>query len=185
MAGVGTLFSNCSQSLPGDVSAAEKASSSTGGSNPVIQDLQADIVPYQIPSSGSAQIASTGGVPPYTYSVTGGSPTISASGLMTGPFVDGAAMVVTVTDSAGDSAQATISISGGATSTALACATPFNTNIASGTSIVAFKAASVACTSSCQSETRTCTNGTLRGSYTFKSCTRATCTYSGGGGGHT
>jgi hypothetical protein len=183
MAGIGTLFSNCSQSLPSDVAAVQQASSSSTGSQSVRADLQADIVPYQIPSSGSAQITPSGGRPPYSYTVVGGSPTISSTGLVSGPFVDGAALVFTVTDATGDTAQLTLSVSGGATSNALNCATPFNTSIASGTSIVAFKAASVACTSTCQSETRTCTNGTLSGSYTFKSCVRATCTVFGGGGG--
>lgn len=48
-----------------------------------------------------------------------------------------------------------------------------NTNIASGSSITAYKTASVPYGSSCLSEKRSCSNGALSGSYTYSNCTVA------------
>jgi cytochrome c len=45
--------------------------------------------------------------------------------------------------------------------------------VASGSSVNAFQAASVPFATTCTSQARTCTNGTLSGSYTFASCSVA------------
>jgi hypothetical protein len=54
--------------------------------------------------------------------------------------------------------------------------------VASGSSVVAFQAASVPSGQTCVSQNRTCTNGTLSGTFTFASCVvnqPATCTFNG------
>ncbi len=57
------------------------------------------------------------------------------------------------------------------------CNLPWGGTIASGNSTTAFSATSVPCGSVCTSisQTRTCTNGTLSGSYSNQSCTPAVC----------
>lgn len=62
------------------------------------------------------------------------------------------------------------------------CTAPWGGSVSSGTSITAFQAASVAYGNTCVSENRTCTNGTLSGSYTNQTCTvgsPANCTFNG------
>ena len=56
-----------------------------------------------------------------------------------------------------------------------ACNLPWGGTIASGNSTTAYQTSSVACGSSCTSQTRTCTNGSLSGSYTNASCSVAAC----------
>ncbi len=51
------------------------------------------------------------------------------------------------------------------------CNLPWGGTISSGSSVAAYAAATVPYGSSCQSQTRTCTNGTLSGSYAKQSCT--------------
>ncbi|MBU4142683.1 hypothetical protein KJ590_01635, partial [Patescibacteria group bacterium] len=55
------------------------------------------------------------------------------------------------------------------------CTTPWGTSLASGSSVTAYSASSVPCGSTCASQTRTCTNGSLSGSYTSQSCSVAAC----------
>ncbi len=54
--------------------------------------------------------------------------------------------------------------------TAAACALPWGGTTPSGTSVTAFQSATVPFGSSCVSESRTCTNGVLSGSYTKQAC---------------
>src|SRR3989344_1868876 len=59
------------------------------------------------------------------------------------------------------------------------CPTPWGTTVTHGGYVTAYQTSSVAAGSSCVSQTRTCTNGQLSGSYTYASCTPAaslTCT---------
>ena len=61
---------------------------------------------------------------------------------------------------------------------------PYNI-ILSGESVTAYSTSSVACGSTCTSETRTCSDGKWSGSYAYSSCTPVTCTLPqtcGGGG---
>ena len=53
---------------------------------------------------------------------------------------------------------------------AQSCATPWGTTVANGNSVTAHITSSVAYGSACTSETRTCTNGQLSGSYTYSTC---------------
>ncbi|MFA7209398.1 MAG: hypothetical protein WC120_03875 [Parcubacteria group bacterium] len=57
------------------------------------------------------------------------------------------------------------------------CALPWGGTIASGSSVTAYRLPSVACGSSCStvSQTRTCTNGVLSGTYTNRTCSVQTC----------
>jgi hypothetical protein len=55
------------------------------------------------------------------------------------------------------------------------CTLPWGGSISSGASVTAYQTSSVACGSSCVSQTRTCTNGTLSGTYTNASCSVASC----------
>lgn len=52
------------------------------------------------------------------------------------------------------------------------CATPWGTTVNHGASITAYQAASVPSDGTCASQTRTCTNGTLSGSYANSSCVK-------------
>lgn len=55
------------------------------------------------------------------------------------------------------------------------CTLPWGSTINHGQSATAFQASSVACGSSCTSQTRTCSNGVLSGSFTSQSCSVAAC----------
>ena len=55
------------------------------------------------------------------------------------------------------------------------CAIPWGGTVASGSSFTAYQSNSVPCGSSCTSQTRTCTNGTLTGSYSNRTCSVAPC----------
>ena len=68
---------------------------------------------------------------------------------------------------------------------AAACTLPWGGTIASGSSVTAYQTSSVVSPQSCSSvaQTRTCTNGSLSGSYTYPSCSvsAAACTLPWGG----
>lgn len=51
------------------------------------------------------------------------------------------------------------------------CATPWGTSLASGSSVTAYLSSTVVSPSTCTSENRVCSSGTLSGSYTKQSCT--------------
>src|SRR5690606_31847115 len=51
------------------------------------------------------------------------------------------------------------------------CGTPWGGFVSHGGSVLAYQAASVPYGSSCTSQTRSCTNGVLAGSYQYQSCT--------------
>ncbi len=53
---------------------------------------------------------------------------------------------------------------------AASCALPWGGSIGHGENVTAYQAATEECGSECESETRTCDNGTLSGSYTEQSC---------------
>src|SRR3989344_4825066 len=56
------------------------------------------------------------------------------------------------------------------------CPTPWGTTVTHRGYVTAYQTASVAAGSSCVSQTRTCTNGQLSGTYTHQNCTPATAT---------
>lgn len=55
------------------------------------------------------------------------------------------------------------------------CALPWGGSTPDGTSVTAYQAPSVPCTSSCVSQLRTCSAGTLSGSYAFNACAPQSC----------
>ena len=55
------------------------------------------------------------------------------------------------------------------------CTRPWGGTIAHGSSITAYQSSSVPCGNSCNSQTRTCTNGSLSGTYTNQSCSVGAC----------
>ena len=62
------------------------------------------------------------------------------------------------------------------------CTTPWGATVAHGGSVTAHAAATVPFGQTCQSQTRTCNNGSLSGSYTNRSCsagTAASCSFNG------
>ena len=63
------------------------------------------------------------------------------------------------------------------TSPSAPCSLPWGGTISSGSSVTAYQAASASCGTTCASvsETRTCSGGTLSGSYTSQSCAVASC----------
>ena len=65
------------------------------------------------------------------------------------------------------------------------CTLPWGGTLASGSSVTAYQSASVTSPATCTSQTRTCTSGTLSGTYTNQSCsvtgTGASCTLPWGG----
>ena len=73
----------------------------------------------------------------------------------------------------------TLSCSSGSPSVAVtapaSCSLPWGGTISSGSSFTAYASSSVSCGSSCTSQTRTCTNGTLSGSYANRTCNVAAC----------
>ena len=59
------------------------------------------------------------------------------------------------------------------------CTLPWGGTINHGDSITAYQTSSVACGESCESQIRTCNNGTLSGTYSKESCTAQSCQCSG------
>lgn len=59
------------------------------------------------------------------------------------------------------------------------CSLPWGGAIAHGQPVTAFQASQVACGQTCASETRTCVDGTLTGSFTQSSCSVAACPVNG------
>ncbi|WP_173202613.1 Hint domain-containing protein [Sphingopyxis sp. BSNA05] len=59
--------------------------------------------------------------------------------------------------------------------TCASCTRPWGGTIAHGASLTAYQSSSVACGSSCNSQTRNCNNGSLSGSYTKQSCSVQAC----------
>ncbi|MFA6383333.1 MAG: hypothetical protein WCX17_02830 [Parcubacteria group bacterium] len=55
------------------------------------------------------------------------------------------------------------------------CTLPWGGTIANGSSVTAYQNSSVACGSSCVSQTRTCNSGVLSGTYTNQNCSVAAC----------
>tara|TARA_Y100000780_G_scaffold211112_1_gene209806 strand:+ start:9290 stop:12124 length:2835 start_codon:yes stop_codon:yes gene_type:complete len=55
------------------------------------------------------------------------------------------------------------------------CSLPWGGSIAHGNTVTAYAANSVGCGSSCSSQTRTCSNGSLSGSYAYQNCSVSSC----------
>lgn len=65
---------------------------------------------------------------------------------------------------------------------AMSCTLPWGGSIASGATVTAYQSSPVPAGQSCASQSRTCSNGTLSGSYTYANCSTAAaqaCTFNG------
>lgn len=62
------------------------------------------------------------------------------------------------------------------------CSLPWGGTIPSGNNVTAYSSSSVPCGSTCASQTRTCTNGTLSGSFTNQNCSVQACPIPRNGG---
>jgi hypothetical protein len=101
----------------------------------------------------------------------------SAAGVMTSsqPTGSAACSVGTFSNSSDTSAQWRWTCGGSVNCTAPKqnCTLPWSGTIASGASVTAYQYATRTCSQTCTSQTRTCDNGTLSGSYTNQSCTQS------------
>lgn len=127
-----------------------------------------------------------GGKPGYSWSITGKLPTglaLSSGGVLSGvPTVANTySFAVVATDANARSASQNVSFVVSAPSN---CTAPWGATVNHGATTTAYSAASVPFGNTCTSQTRTCTNGTLSGSYTFGTCSVAApsvCTLPWGG----
>lgn len=136
------------------------------------------------PNVGSATVTCNNGA--YNYSGTSCAPA-NCTGTPWGTINHGSSVTAwNTTASCGGCASQTRTctngtLSGTYTATACnnascaSCGLPWGGSIAHGASVTAYASASVPCGSSCSSQTRTCSNGTLSGSYTASSCSVAAC----------
>jgi hypothetical protein len=189
-----TLFNNCSQDLPTEAksyaSEATPASVTPAdpGSGPAqLTALSLTLNPSTIFADQTAQAVTTGGQPPYSYSVLSGMARIDSTGAISGPLAAGS-VIIKISDQANQSQQVVLTVNARPVApppgtppapTYLSCVTPFGPSIPHGASITAFQTATIYCpsTAQCASETRVCNNGTLSGSYTASSCSTRACVY--------
>lgn len=119
-------------------------------------------------------------------SVTGTGAQISINGgtwTTSGTITNGQTLAVRLTSSGSFSTalSATVNVGGVTnnwsvtTRAANSCSRPWGGTIAHGSSVTAYAAASVPCGGSCSSQSRSCNDGVLSGSYTKASCAPASC----------
>ncbi len=172
-----TLYSNCAQDLPQEVNNYSSNSTETGPTTAT--GISASFSPAAIFTDQSSYLTVSGGIPPYSFSLIQGSGTLSSNGVLSGPLIAGN-FRARVTDQSGQSVEIAITVTDrGAGNGDSPCTTPWGTSVPSGLSVVAFQSQEIFCpsTTTCQSETRYCNNGTLSGSFTKASCTQRACVY--------
>lgn len=141
------------------------------------------------PGSGQATVswtpsASSGSSALMGYTVNGGSGCTAGPGdssCVVSGLVDGTAYTFTVRAANAEGATATSSVSNSVTP--MASCTFNGMPVLHGGSVTAFAQSSVPFGSTCQQQTRTCSNGALSGSYTYATCSvsaAASCTFNGG-----
>ena len=95
--------------------------------------------------------------------------TLSGSGL-TDPLTSNTTFYFQCTGAGGTSALKSATVSVTAPAGGSSCTLPWGGTIADGASVTAYQSASVTSPATCTSQTRTCSNGTLSGTYTNQSC---------------
>jgi len=174
--GLSVYFVNCADSLPDTSSNTTKASTS-------LNPLYASVSPQQVTAGQSAQVSATGGQPPYSYSVSQGSATVSAVGEISATLQG--SIVISVKDANLRQAYASLTVNSASLptpETASNCTTPWGVTVVSGGQAFGFAAATVNCPATCTSITATCTNGAFNVALGSASCSIASCTYKTGGG---
>lgn len=132
------------------------------------------------------QFIVSGGKPGYTWSSTGKMPagvTLSSAGLLSGVPTVANNYVFSVVATDANARSTSLELTYTVTAPSI-CALPWGGSLAHGASVSAYQVASVAWDGTCSPETRTCSNGTLSGSFTNSSCVKATptnCTAPWGG----
>lgn len=148
---------------------------------------QTDVNPSTATTSNTVTLA--GGFANLTATCGTGCTAISRNGggFSAGPvtgFYSGDTIAIRLTSSANYSTAVTATVSVGGTTSGTWSVTTRAANNCTGTawgtvnhgsSVTAYSASSVACGSTCTSQSRTCTDGTLSGSYAYTSCSVASC----------
>lgn len=172
LTGLLVFFNNCAQDLdmPAEksspsLSSVDSNSNSDTNTNTMTQASQPSLTSdrYEMYTGQTTQLNVSGGLAPYIYSVSpqsGGS--VNSDTLVYTANQPGTTGI-TVTDQNGNSS----SISIAQTQPPANCTTPWGASVAHGNSVTAYKSSSA---STCTSQTRTCDNGTLSGSYAYQSC---------------
>lgn len=120
------------------------------------------------------------GPPVFGSSAVIGNYTQTIACQMTPPYGLSRGVMVTSSCSATPSAGNTQACSCKSAAGGSTCTLPWGGTIASGASVTAYQAANVACGGSCTSQTRTCNNGILSGTYTAQSCSVDACPFANG-----
>jgi len=152
-------------------------------SNPTVLTQLNASAPSSIYTDQTFTVSASGGKPPYTFSVMQGQASLTPNGLVSS--MSAGALVIRVTDMANQTAQAATFASARPASTPTPtpqsnpCALPWGGTIAHGQSVVAFQASTITCPSAaaCNSQVRSCSNGTLSGSFTRQSCSYRACVF--------
>lgn len=92
-----------------------------------------------------------------------GAKAIGGGSVSTGNLTSGKTYTLQCSNEAGDSPLRTVTV-------AVNCVTPWGTKVVNGNQVTSYETATVNAPSSCVSEQRTCTDGTLGGSYSNQSC---------------
>ena len=173
MFGLSVYFVNCSGDLP-DTSTGAKATSATS-----TQTLGVNVFPQQVTAGDSAQASVSGGQPPYTYSVTQGSATVSGVGVI--HTTAQGAVLIAVHDKQARIAYGSLIVNPAAvvpppptpnptpnpTPTPppppppANCTTPWGQTVASGGQVIGFAGSNVTCPANCTPITATCSNGSF------------------------
>lgn len=136
----------------------------------------------------SSTLTITGINVPTSVSISGsGSPRFSINGgsyVTSGTITNGQTLRLRLTSSSSYSStfSATVNV-GGVTdswsvttsSAPVGCSLPWGGSISHGSSVTAYQSSSVPCGGSCNSQTRSCNNGFLSGSYTNSNCSVGSC----------
>jgi len=185
--GLAIYFQNCASGLPDNLSQNSQSQSSSPSPGPTspspqppnisLPPLYFSVSPTRVAIGQNANLAPSGGVPPYHYMVISGPGAVSGTSVASQAA---GALQVEVVDSANQTAVASLSVVNGSAGTGASCTTAWGAVIPDGNQAIGYSAASVECPASCQAETLTCVNGSFTGASfaaVSPSCSVASCVY--------